>query len=70
MKIKPNYRLISKKIKAYRKDNGLSHKSFAEKSHIGSSRTISRYEKKINDMKLSTFYKIAHGLGVHPKELL
>ena len=65
----PENNVISKNIKAYRKEHGESQEAFAANCGL-STDTISLIEREKTDPKLSTLQDIATYIGCHPYELI
>lgn len=59
---------IGQKIKAIRKDHGLSQDKLAEQMDVERNQ-IFRHENGLNDMSVGTFFKYADILGVSPLAL-
>ncbi|WP_376717519.1 helix-turn-helix domain-containing protein [Mucilaginibacter terrae] len=66
-----NFRIdFGKKLRSIRKLKSLSSGDLAISSELSSSAYILSVERGQKDIQLSTIFKLAKGLDVHPKELL
>ena len=60
---------VGGRIREKREAAGLTQEQLAERAGI-SGNAISRYETAENEMRISTLFKIADGLGISPDELM
>ena len=60
---------VGGRIREKREAAGLTQEQLAERAGI-SRNAISRYETAENEMRISTLFKIADGLGISPDELM